>query len=95
MMFLLVVLFWHFLKFHLRLKYDINEGVKCVEQVQVSNDPSVQLPRQRGKIKVQSAYGELKLPLAGQVQSIKPMDRLRIEYLPLSTHVINWEKAEV
>ena len=94
MMFLLVILFWHFLKFHLRMKYDIDEGMKCVERVQVNAEGPLHRSRSKSRLKVQSAYGVLELPLAGSSADLKPLDRIRIEYLPLSTHVIRWERTE-
>ena len=93
MMFLLIILFAFFLKYHLRLKQDISEGVKCTETIQVP-DPSQFNNGFKGRFLLLSgAYGHLKLVMRTKENEL-PMagENIQVKYLPLSNKVISWKR---
>lgn len=93
MMFFLLILFWNFLKYHLRLKYDIEEGIKCVEEVNVGQLPEVQKGIFKRSMILTSAYGQIKLEVNSGETSPEANESVEVHYLPLSNRVIKWKRV--
>jgi hypothetical protein len=93
MMFFLITLFWNFLKFHLRLKHDIEEGVKCVERITVRQDNTSGRRSYFGRRMVSSSYGNVELRVPKGMKPPEPGETVSVDYLPLSNHVLVWERV--
>lgn len=93
LMFLQILLFYNFLKHHLRMKYDIEEGEKCLEIIEIGPSPHYVQTVKGKAIKLRSAYGQLHVTLKSKAPP-QPGDTLLVTYLPLSNHVIDWQLAQ-
>lgn len=91
-MFILVIVFWIFLKSHLRLKHDLEDCMKCTQEIVLTGNPLLRRTPLFSYFKVRGAYGDLSLKLSNKNQSLAQGDRLRVVFLPLSCAVLSWEK---
>ena len=92
MMFLIIISSWYFLKSHLRIKYDIADGMKCVQEFTWQDASSIRNEMLTKSVLLEGAYGRVRIKDSSGFSSLKDHDRIRVSYLPLSNLVLRWER---